>query len=213
MKIPVGIPAVPFYNYPSNAILLSLFPKHEFTRRELCNLARHPMLLALLLSSTSSTRAMLQMTRPPWQPPLYRTSHVINILWNWLREDWMIRDSGDGKWYTVVSFDKNGNYINDVAHIYSLLAPLEGLTLWTFHDATGDEAKETSDTMKSLLQNLRNVIQSDRDPSLQRLVVAAGSRTFAMEASPAEVELDIEFEDEVGQDENFTFEKCPVQPD
>ena len=54
-------------------------------------------------------------------------------MWNWLRENWMIKDSGDTQWYDVVSFTKNGEYIEDSAHIYSLLAPLENLTLWTFH--------------------------------------------------------------------------------
>ena len=104
IRIPVGIPAIPFLEYPKEPTLLSFNPRHQFSRQELCNMARHPMLLALLLSSVSSTRAMLQLTRPPWQPPLYRTSHMVNIMWNWLRENWMIKDSGDTQWYDVVSF-------------------------------------------------------------------------------------------------------------
>ena len=108
------------------------------------------MLLALLLATISASRGMLQLTRPCYQPPLYRTSHVINILWNWLREAWQIRDAGDLKWYDVVSFTKDGVYIRNSAHIYSLLSPLEKCILWTFHDEDGVSTSEKA--MESILK-------------------------------------------------------------
>ena len=210
-RIPARMPAIPFIDYPEEPILLSFNPLHTFSRQELCNLARHPMLLALLLSSISSTRAMLQMTKPPWQPPGYRTSHVIAILWNWLRRNWAIRDSGDRKWYDVVSFTQNGEYIEDCAHIYNLLAPLEGLVLWTFHYEP--KGNQPSTAMAKLFQTLGIRVKEGTDPSLRRLTVGQGMFDWSFEANAVAKEPLIKFECEQGQEEDFKFAEYAGVPE
>ena len=50
---------------------------------------------------------------------------MLNILFNWIRQCWQIRDSDDDKWYSIVKFDGRGMYIKDNAHIHQLLSPLD----------------------------------------------------------------------------------------
>ena len=57
-------PSVPFLDYADKVILLSYKMQKAFTDKELCNLAGNSMLLAILLSSVSASRAMLQLTSP-----------------------------------------------------------------------------------------------------------------------------------------------------
>ena len=126
---------MPFLDYGRTAILLSYKLLHPFSLKELCNYAVNPMLLELKLSSISPCRSMVQMTSPQWQPPLFRTAHVINFQFNWLRLCWRIRDSGDAKWQNICTFSDEGyKWLSE--RIYGLLSPLEELTLWSFHNGS-----------------------------------------------------------------------------
>ena len=95
-------------------------------------------------------------------------------MYNWLKLAWQIRDSGDDKWYNIVMFDSQGNYIVNNAHIFQILGPLEQLTLWNFH--YDKDVTEKSQTMEKILTKFNDnmntrisVLTEDRGANLKRV--------------------------------------------